>query len=86
MMGAAATALIAAAPTLHAGVPAEQATTLQVAVRNILSVPKGAAVEREAIAARLAAAVSANTISIDNSDDITVGADATALGHATDRG
>jgi outer membrane autotransporter protein len=60
MMGAAATALIAVTPPLHAAMPGE-GTTLQLP-------PPGT-----------------RSIVISNGDDITVGADETALGHTSDQ-
>jgi outer membrane autotransporter protein len=82
LVGAAATALIAATPALHAATPGTDATTLQAAVRNALRSPLGArlslAALREASGMPVSLAVS-SSIDFTNSDDITVGPDQVAI-------
>lgn len=81
MMGAAATALVAVTPVLQAATPAGQATTPRAAVREILGVQQRAAARRELIAQRFA--LSADAILIENTEDITVGVDETAIPYAS---
>lgn len=81
MMGAAATALVAVTPVLQAATPAGQATTPRAAVREILGVQQRATARRELIAQRFA--LSADAILIENTEDITVGVDETAIPYAS---
>ena len=85
MMGAAATALIAVVPSLQAAELDDQATNLQAAVRNILSVPMSAAARRGTIGRLQLPAPGTNAIVIDNGDDISVGDDQSALGFSSDQ-
>ena len=82
MMGAAATALIAASPSFSADASTAQATELQTAIREILRTPLKEVSWRENIAAKSRTPARFSAISIGNGDDIIVGPDETALSHA----
>jgi outer membrane autotransporter protein len=83
LMGAAATALIAATPMLHAAEPQFQSATLQAAVRNALRLPvsERMSVEsvRKAFDKPAAFTAASRKIDFSNSAPITVGADQTAI-------
>ena len=83
LAGAAATALLGAAPTLHAQTTALESTTLQAAVRNALRIPVGGrmsiAAVREASGTPAQFVVNRRKIDFTNDTDITVGPDQTAI-------
>jgi outer membrane autotransporter protein len=84
LVGAAATALIAVSPSLHAAAVDAQAATLQAAVRNALRMPVRERVRVagawDALNAGKVALADSRKIEIGNVDPITVGPDQTALG------
>ena len=80
MMGAAATALIAAAPAFAASQATE--ASLQATIRNILRTPVKATSWRVKASATSEVPTRFSAISIDNGDDVSVGADESALSHA----
>jgi hypothetical protein len=82
MMGAAATALIAAAPSFSADAPDTQATTLRAAIRDVLHLPARQMAWREKLAATPETPARPSAIDIGNADDITVGPDESAVTHA----
>jgi outer membrane autotransporter protein len=83
LMGAAATALIAATPTLHAATPGPEATTLQAAIRSALRFPAGGRMSveavRESFGTPASLALGSRKIDFSNEDPITVGPDQTAI-------
>ncbi len=83
LLGAAATALIAATPALHAATPEVQSATLQAAVRNALRLPvtEQMSVEamRKAFSKPSSFAAPSRKIDFNNTDNITVGPDQTAI-------
>ena len=82
MMGAAATALIAATPSFSADAPAQEAAPLQAAIRNILRTPVKEISWRVKLAAAPGTPARLSAIDIGNGDDISVGADEVAISHA----
>ena len=82
MMGAAATALIAATPSFSADAPAQEAAPLQAAIRNILRTPVKEISWRVKLAATPGTPARLSAIDIGNGDDISVGADEIAISHA----
>ena len=82
MMGAAATALIAAMPSFGADTPVAQPTPLQAAIKDILRLPVRQFSWREKLAASPATPARLSAIDIGNGDDISVGADEVAISHA----
>jgi outer membrane autotransporter protein len=88
-MGAAAGALIAAVPSLHAATPEAQSSVLQAAVRDALRLPvnERMSVEavRKAFSAPLSSPPASQKIDFSNGDDITVAADQTALPWSSDQ-
>jgi len=89
MIGAAATALIAVAPALHAATPELQSAKLQAAVRNALRVPVSERMSVEAVRKAFGTPASLAAVSrkIDfgNDQDITVGADQSAIQLSSDQ-
>jgi outer membrane autotransporter protein len=81
MMGAAATALLAAAPSFSANAPAAEAMELQAAIREILRTPLTETAWREKLASKRGA-TTFQAISVGNAEDIIVGPEETALRHA----
>src|SRR5262245_54376912 len=81
IMGAAATALMAAAPSFSADASATRATGLQAAIRDILRMPVKEMSWRTKIPALPGTGARFNAISIGNGDDIIVGPGETALSH-----
>ncbi|RPI12337.1 MAG: hypothetical protein EHM60_12200, partial [Lysobacterales bacterium] len=83
LMGAAATALIAATPVLQAADAPTQSTTVQAAVREALRVPVGERMSIEAVRKSFGAprvlGTASRKIDFNNGDDITVGPDQTAI-------
>jgi outer membrane autotransporter protein len=82
LMGAAATAFMGAARSLYAGVTVEPVTTVQAAVKDALNGPRKIPPRRVTLAATPAAPIRISAIDVDNGEDITVGADETALSRA----
>ncbi len=82
MMGAAATALIAATPSFSADAQLTEATRLQAAIKDILRTPARPTSWRARVVTAPGTPARLSAIDIGNGDDITVESDQTALSHA----
>ncbi len=89
LLGAAATALIATTPALHAATPEVQSAKLQQAVRNALRVPVSERMSVEAVRKSFSAskplAPASRKIDFSNTSPITVGPDQTAIPLSSDQ-